>query len=57
MAWNPAPTYVADMRAEATQRREQAASAEAKGLKKWLLSRAAFFDQCADEAEKEKDAE
>jgi hypothetical protein len=48
--------YVADMRAEANARREQARGQEGE-TKDWLLSRAAFFDACADEAEAEITAE
>jgi hypothetical protein len=43
--------YVADMKAEAEKRREQAAVADDNGLKAWLLKRAAYFDRCAVEAE------
>lgn len=46
-------TYIEDMRAEADKRREQAEEADDAGLKRWLLSRAAFFDACAEDAEKE----
>lgn len=46
-------TYIEDMRAEADKRREQAKAADDEGLKRWLLSRAAFFDACADDAEKD----
>ena len=43
--------YVADMKAEADKRREQAEAADDEGLKRWLLSRAAYFDKCAEEAD------
>ncbi len=43
--------YVEDMRAEAAKRREQAKTADDPGLKRWLLSRAAYFEGCAADAE------
>lgn len=46
-------SYVEDMKAEADKRREQAEAADDVGLKRWLLSRAAFFDACAEDAEKD----
>lgn len=45
--------YIARMRAEAEHHREQAEVAATRDLKNWFLSRAAFFDQCAKEAEED----
>jgi hypothetical protein len=45
-------SYVEDMKAEADKRREEATLAAGEELRAWLLQRAAFFDQCAAEAEK-----
>jgi len=44
-------SYPNDMRAVAEERRAQAAATTDTGLKRWLLSRADFFEQCATEAE------
>lgn len=49
-----AQAYIAAMRAEAEKRRVEAAQASDKGLRKWLLSRAEFFDACANDREAEE---
>ena len=43
--------YFEQMKAEAAHRRELADAADDAGLKTWLLSRAAFFDRCAADAQ------
>lgn len=44
-------SYIDDMKGEAQSRRDQADAVDDPGLKRWLLTRAAYFDQCAVEAE------
>lgn len=44
-----AEEYIAQMRAEAAKRRTQAAEADDEGLRRWLLKRADFFDNRANE--------
>lgn len=46
-------SYIEDMKAEADKRRDQAEAADDAGLKRWLLSRAEFFDRCAVDAEED----
>lgn len=48
------PSYVADMRAEAQLRRDEAAT-QSGHQQEWTLSRAAFFDACADEEDRRDD--
>lgn len=44
-----AKEYIAQMRAEADKRRAEANETKDEGLRQWLLTRAEFFDACADE--------
>lgn len=46
--------YIKDMREEAAIRRAWAAETTGDGYRVYLLERAAFFDQCADDAEAER---
>jgi hypothetical protein len=43
--------YISDMRAEAAKRRKDAAEAFTDEDRAWHLSRAAFFEECAKDAE------
>lgn len=45
-------TYVEQMRFEANKRRAMAEAADDDGLREWLLSRAEYFDRCADETDR-----
>jgi hypothetical protein len=43
--------YISDMRAEAAKRRKDADEAFTNEDRVWHLNRAAFFEECANEAE------